>query len=156
MPFHCLTKVYLTCITFFQYGVLIHADGDGTISLNELGTVMRSLGRRPTEQELQDILNGIDKDHNGTIDFNEFVDLMGRSELSLLSPTASGSNNTGTADLNLSPEDEELSELYAAFKEFDKDSSGKISIAELGTVMNNLGKSDYAILYYSYFLCLID
>ncbi len=36
-------------------------DGDGTMSLKELGAVMRSLGNNPTEQELQDMINETDE-----------------------------------------------------------------------------------------------
>ena len=36
--------------------------GDGTITTNELGTVMRSLGQNPTEIELQDMINEVDED----------------------------------------------------------------------------------------------
>ncbi|KAF9480290.1 EF-hand [Pholiota conissans] len=95
-------------------------DGDGTITTSELGTVMRSLGRNPTELELQEILKGVDKDQNGTIEFAEFVDLMGRSHQAL------------------SPGAEPQDELFQAFSVFDKDSSGKISITELEAVMNNV------------------
>lgn len=34
---------------------------------------MRSLGQNPTPQELQDIVNEVDSDGNGTIDFPEFL-----------------------------------------------------------------------------------
>jgi Ca2+-binding EF-hand superfamily protein len=50
----------------------------GTITTKELGTVMRSLGQNPTEGELQDMINEVDADGNGTIDFPEFLNLMAR------------------------------------------------------------------------------
>ena len=49
-----------------------HADYDlqsGEITTKELGTVMRSLGQNPSESELQDMINEVDSDNNGTIDF---------------------------------------------------------------------------------------
>jgi hypothetical protein len=95
-------------------------DGDGTITTSELGTVMRSLGRNPTDVELEGILKSVDKDQNGTIEFSEFVDLMGRSQQTL------------------SPGAEPQDELFQAFSVFDKDASGKISLTELETVMNNV------------------
>ena len=38
--------------------------------------VMRSLGQNPTEAELQDMINEVDADGNGTIDFPEFLTMM--------------------------------------------------------------------------------
>lgn len=50
----------------------------GTITTKELGTVMRSLGQNPTESELMDMINEVDANGNGTIDFPEFLQLMAR------------------------------------------------------------------------------
>ena len=41
---------------------LFDKDGDGTISSKELGTVMRSLGQNPTEEQLLDMINEVDAD----------------------------------------------------------------------------------------------
>ena len=53
-------------------------DGDGQITSKELGAVMRSLGQNPTEAELQDMINEVDLDGNGTIDFPELLTDMAR------------------------------------------------------------------------------
>jgi calmodulin len=50
----------------------------GSITTQELGTVMRSLGQNPTEAELKDMIHEVDADGDGTIDFSEFLDLMAR------------------------------------------------------------------------------
>ena len=60
--------------TFFQ-------NGDGFISAKELGVLMRTLGRNPTEDEIMNIMNEIDVDHNGKLDFSEFTIMM-RDKLS--------------------------------------------------------------------------
>lgn len=41
---------------------LFDKDGDGTISVKELGTAMRSLGQNPTEQEIKEMINEVDTD----------------------------------------------------------------------------------------------
>jgi calmodulin len=97
---------------------LFDKDGNGRITSSELGTVMRSLGQNPTEAELQDMINEVDADGNGTIDFDEFLHMMGKK-------------------MNNVDSDEELRE---AFRVFDKDGNGYISAAELRHVMTNLGE----------------
>lgn len=48
----------------------------GSITLEELATVIRSLGPTPTEEELLDMVEEIDVDRSGTIDFREFLGIM--------------------------------------------------------------------------------
>ena len=42
-------------------------NGDGFISAKELGVLMRAMGRNPTEDEIMQIMNEIDIDHNGNL-----------------------------------------------------------------------------------------
>ena len=39
---------------------------------------MRSLGQNPTEAELQEMINELDGDGNGTVEFDELMDMMTR------------------------------------------------------------------------------
>ena len=68
---------YLKPILFF----FLFQNGDGFISAKELGVLMRTLGRNPTEDEIMNIMNEIDVDHNGKLDFSEFTIMM-RDKLS--------------------------------------------------------------------------
>ena len=40
-----------------------------------MGTVLRSLGQNPTEAELAALVEEVDKDKSGTIEFDEFVEV---------------------------------------------------------------------------------
>jgi calmodulin len=84
---------------------------------------MRSLGQNPTEGELQDMINEVDADGNGTIDFPEFLTMMARKM-----------RDTDTEE-----------EIREAFKVFDKDGNGFISAAELRHVMTNLGTVSFSL-----------
>ena len=50
----------------------------GTVTTKELGNVMRKLGQKPTQADLQDMISEVDTDRNGTIEFNEFLVLMAK------------------------------------------------------------------------------
>ena len=45
------------------------------LSADDLGEIMRAMGFRPTEDELKDLLNEIDEDGSGEIEFGEFCQL---------------------------------------------------------------------------------
>ena len=55
---------------------LFDKDGDGSITPQELGVVMRRLGHAPSDEELESMLNVIDIDADGSIDFEEFATMM--------------------------------------------------------------------------------
>ena len=55
---------------------LFDKDGDGRITATELGTVMKNLGQSPSEAELRDMVNEVDENSDGTIDFQEFLNML--------------------------------------------------------------------------------
>lgn len=48
----------------------------GSIDAKELKVAMRALGFEPKKEEIKKMISDIDKDGSGTIDFQEFLDLM--------------------------------------------------------------------------------
>ena len=69
-----LTKEQITL--FKRVFAIFDKYGNGTITSNELGCVLRLLGQEPTALELQEMLHVVDADENGTIDFPEFLTMM--------------------------------------------------------------------------------
>eukprot|EP00937_MAST-01D_sp_MAST-1D-sp2_P000234 g234.t1 len=53
-------------------------NGDGDISSKELGEIMRSMGKNPTDEECDDMITEIDFDGDcdGTVSFSEFAAMM--------------------------------------------------------------------------------
>jgi len=50
-------------------------DGDG-ISREELEDAMKTFGKAPTQEELDEMMRNADEDGSGTIDFQEFLKMM--------------------------------------------------------------------------------
>ena len=55
---------------------IFDAGGEGTIDNAEIGQVLQGLGETPTQERVQEMINEIDFDGDGEVDFDEFVCLM--------------------------------------------------------------------------------
>ncbi|KDR16279.1 Calmodulin [Zootermopsis nevadensis] len=102
---------------------LFDKDGDGSITQEELGRVMRSLGQFAREEELQQMLHEVDIDGDGNVSFEEFVEIV---------------SNMGAATDRTA--DQEEKELRDAFRVFDKHNRGYISASDLRAVLQCLGE----------------
>ncbi|XP_040319825.1 calcium-binding protein 7 [Herpailurus yagouaroundi] len=71
------TTCHLSLIKIREAFKVFDRDGNGFISKQELGTAMRSLGYMPNEVELEVIIQRLDMDGDGQVDFEEFVTLLG-------------------------------------------------------------------------------
>ncbi|XP_065738060.1 calcium-binding protein 4 [Phocoena phocoena] len=88
-------------------------DRDGYIGYRDLGECMRTLGYMPTEMELIEVSQHVKMRMGGRVDFEEFVEMMGPK---LREETA---HMLGVRELRI------------AFREFDRDRDGRITVAEL-------------------------
>lgn len=101
---------------------LIDSDGSGMISKDELKKLLYSQGYYPSENELETMMEEIDSDHSGEIDFEEFVSYCVKRRMSR---TVSQENR----------------EIKDAFSYFDKNGDGFITAHEIMEVMKELGQS---------------
>ena len=69
----------------------------------------RDIGMNPTQAELEDMVNEVDSDRDGSVNFQEFLDMMSKS-----------------TETDSTEED-----IREAFKVFDKNEDGFISESEL-------------------------
>ncbi|XP_032025203.1 calcium-binding protein 5 isoform X1 [Hylobates moloch] len=95
-------------------------DRDGFISCKDLGNLMRTMGYMPTEMELIELGQQIRMNLGGRVDFDDFVELMTPK---LLAETAGMIG---------------VQEMRDAFKEFDTNGDGEITLAELQQAMQRL------------------
>ncbi|KAL4238367.1 hypothetical protein ACF0H5_003077 [Mactra antiquata] len=60
-------------------------DGNNSISCSELKTVLESLGKHPTDEEIEEMIEAVDENGNGEIEFEEFIELMENDHLAMSS-----------------------------------------------------------------------
>lgn len=111
-----LTEVQIQ--EFKEAFALFDRDGDALLTASELGVVMRALGLTPTEADLKEIVTSVDKDGNGKVDFNEFLNLV----------TSKGLGEMDDA------------EVRDAFRIFDREDNGFISEAEFRHILTDIGE----------------
>lgn len=94
-------------------------DSDGSLTHLELAALLRSLGIKPTGDQLHDLLANMDANGNGFVEFEELVDVI-------------------LPDMN-----EEVfvnqGQLMEVFRSFDRDGNGYITAAELAGSMSKMG-----------------
>ena len=73
------------------------------LTIQELSTVMRSLGLQASQEELQEMMTEADEDGSGSIEFEEFLSMMKRK---------------------MKENESSMDDVKAAFKVFDQDGDG--------------------------------
>ncbi|KAF5281901.1 hypothetical protein FQR65_LT14485 [Abscondita terminalis] len=104
---------------------LFDKDGDGSITKEELGRVMRSLGQFARAEELEQMLSEVDVDGDGNVSFEEFVEIAWTA---------------GAGRDHVISTEEEEKELRDAFRVFDKHNRGYITPSDLRAVLQCLGE----------------
>jgi len=95
---------------------LFDAKKQGYLEKEQLGTVLRALGKNPNEKELKEILAEVG---NEKLDVNKVKNIYKTKRLR-------------------GPSDQDK-EMRDAFKALDKESNGKVQEAELRQILGNLG-----------------
>ena len=98
---------------------LFDTDGSGAIDAKELKVAMRALGFEPKKEEIKRIMDEVDREGTGRIDFQAFMDMM----------------------QDRMAERDPVEEMKKAFKLFDVDSKGAITIKDLKRVAKELGEN---------------
>ena len=98
---------------------LFDTDKTGTIDYHELKVAMRALGFDVKKQEVLGLMKEYDREGNGAIEYIDFLDIM----------------------THKIQERDPVEEILKAFKLFDEDNSGRISLRNLRRVARELGEN---------------
>ncbi|KAI0986361.1 hypothetical protein GJ496_004882 [Pomphorhynchus laevis] len=98
-------------------------NNDGNISAGELHKVMRALGIKKSKKQVKELVKKLDKNRNGVIDYDEFINFLGEHF------------NEQTP---MTPSDDVDTFLSRMFSAFDLNGDGYINIGELRKVMRQV------------------
>ena len=98
---------------------LIDKNADGIITSDELMKFFETLGEKLNKGEIQDMINEVDLEGNGSITFEGFKQLMDRKLR----------------------DDEIEEEIIETFKKFDQDNNGLIGTEEVFNILNSFGEN---------------
>merc|ERR1712230_259032 len=101
---------------------LFDADNSGAIDVRELKAAMRALGFEVKKEELKKMISDIDNDGNGSIEFQEFLEMM--------------TGKMGEKDTRENIDEEELQDMI---NQADRDGDGEINIDEFYRIMKKKG-----------------
>ncbi|XP_069114967.1 calmodulin-like [Argopecten irradians] len=96
-------------------------DGSGSITIEEMVTVMKELGQSADEEELKAELTAMDTNKDGTIEFDEFLETLKK----------------------MPSENSREEELKECFQLFDKNKQGYLTIPELKHILQDLGNDSF-------------
>lgn len=128
-------------------------DHDGVIAVEEFGDILKSLGVSSQDKDLKEILESVDSNKDGRIDFDEFVAAMvkympqqqqqqqtNEGNAVRRSTTQKSKSYPPPSDVKKRISCHLEDELCECFKAFDKNDDGFISEQELSEVMSKLGE----------------
>ncbi|VDN25978.1 unnamed protein product [Gongylonema pulchrum] len=108
---------------FRQLFSMFDTDNSGAIGKEELKQAMIRIGVDAHEQDIEDLINEVDEDGNGEIDFAEFCDCLRKSQQRAKKLTKEGLTRQ-------------------CFEIFDQDGNGVISEAEFKYIAKEIGDFD--------------
>jgi calmodulin len=93
-------------------------DGNNKISADEVSSLLFSLGRPTTPMEVKKLISEVDKDKNGTLELEEFIQYLDKT---FVLPQS------------------KVEEVVEAFKVFDQDNNGTVSKDEFANILMRFG-----------------
>ena len=97
-------------------------DKNGSIDASELTNVIRSIGQSPPEAQVRQLIQEVDRDGDGRIQFNEFLDIM-----------------TNKIGLQSQPS-QTTDDVLRSFRIFDKDLTGYVKVSDLEQILTQRGE----------------